>query len=173
LRSPGIVSAAVGDLYKTLYKSGYNELMAGKVLITLALAAALIAASGYYIIQRENTAASLTGITSLTQIQGASATECTFPDGAYGTGANGAMYIYNNEIRVDIEYLFIPNFSGNLQAVIGTDGTRLIDPSSVQAGGTVNAATILNTVITQAPWKCSPWWFPDASLFNIPGAVSF
>lgn len=139
----------------------------------IAFLAVVAVASGFYIEYREAQAQLVAHITSLDQIQGVSATLCTYQVGSYGTGSGGAMYIDDNEIRIIVDDLEAPGFSGGMQAVLGTDGTRLIDPVSKSHAVSDNVANVLNSLITEAPWSCEPWWFPNGSLFTLANGVSF
>lgn len=162
----------VDGLSKTT--AGYNSEMAGKVLLTILILGVVLTCIGYYINSRIAESNSLLPIRSLSQFENLSATECRYAAGTYGSGSGGYLYIYSSKVRISVADLDLPDFSGSMQAVIGTDGTRLIDPESAQAaGGTAAAAVVLNTLITQAPWQCSPWWLPDTTMFNIPNAETF
>ncbi|HTR19095.1 MAG TPA: hypothetical protein VMH91_03945 [Candidatus Paceibacterota bacterium] len=149
-------------------------MIAGRVLIVLALAAVLAASAGFYVNYRDQQTAKVDRITSLEQIRDVTPTVCTYQIGAYGAGSSGEMYIANNEIRVEVPDLQINGYSGSVEAIIGLDGTRLIDPKSLHSlSGGNGAPFAINMVITKAPWKCSPWWFSDNGLFTIPNAVTF
>jgi|GEM_PF-4062103 len=148
--------------------------MAARALLIFVIIAVAAIALTFYIEYRQQQTAKLAHITSLQQIEGVAPTVCTYQIGSFGTGSGGEMYIANGDIRIEIPDLANGNYSGNIEAVIGLDGTRTIDPKTkqiLQNGGGV--ASELNTIITEAPWQCSPWWFSDNSLFTIPNAVTF
>jgi hypothetical protein len=146
--------------------------MTGRLLLTLGLVGIVVIASAFYIGYRNDDAAALDHITSISQIENMPAIICTYPLGGYGTGSAGTMYIYHNLLRVDISDLETSEYSSNMDAVLGTDGTFLIAPSSVpNASGQKGAETALNNVISEAPWQCRAWWFPDSGLFTIPNAL--
>ncbi len=149
--------------------------MGGRAILVALIIVLMVGGLAYYINQRQQASSALDTITSLAQIEDVSATECTYPIGSYGSGSQGQLFIYDNKLRVAISQLDISNFSGVMNAVVSPDGTRIVDPTSLQiaGGSTQQVAQILNTLITQAPWKCSPWWFPDASEFTIQGGASF
>ncbi|MDR3571472.1 MAG: hypothetical protein P4L81_04735 [Candidatus Pacebacteria bacterium] len=148
--------------------------MSGNILMTLVVVAIALIASSFYITSREKESAMLNRITSISQVVQTAPTVCSYGIGTYGMGGSGALYIENGKIRVDIQDLQLPDFVGPLQAIIGSDGTRVVDPLTLKtAGGASKVAEVLNRVITQAPWNCSPWWFVDGSLLTIPNGVSF
>jgi hypothetical protein len=147
--------------------------MAGSAIFTLLLAGVIAVAGAFYVNYRNAEAGQVTHITSISQIVGVAATECSYDIGAYGQGSAGNMYIDNNRLRVDIPDLETTDYEGNMQAVLASDGTFELDPSSIPAGVTEQTtADVLNEVITQAPWRCGPWWFPDSTLFSIPDALN-
>jgi hypothetical protein len=140
--------------------------------VIFAVVAAMMIGGAFYINYNNAKSSNLDHITSLSQIQNAPATECTYPIGSYGTGGGGSMYIYNNLLRVDISDLEIGSYSGDMQAVLGPDGTFQMDPASVTKGETKQTTEqVLNNVISDAQWKCYSWWFPSSSLFSIPNAL--
>jgi hypothetical protein len=147
--------------------------MAGSALLTLLVAGVVAVAGGFYINYRNAESAQVAHITSISQIVGITATECSYSIGAYGQGSAGNMYIDNNRLRVDIPDLEMRTYGGNMQAVLASDGTFELGLSSIPSGVTQQAAVnALNTVITEAPWHCEPWWFPDSSLFTIANALN-
>jgi hypothetical protein len=146
--------------------------MAGKLLVTLGLIGLVIIGCVFYIGYRTDEAAALGHITSISQIENMPAIVCTYQLGGYGNGSGGTMYIYHNFLRVDVSDLEIKGYSSNMDAVLGTDGSFLIAPSSVPNGsGQKGAENALNAVISDAPWQCKAWWFPDSGLFTIPDAL--
>ena len=148
--------------------------MSGKILAVLIAVVLIAVAVGFYVFNRDSQTAKVAHLTSLTQIEGVPPTICTYKVAEYGSGSGGSMYIANDFIRIDIPDLELGAYSGSVEAVIGMDGTRLIDPASEHALSVGNGvAYALNTIITQAPWKCDPWWFSDNGLFTIPNAVTF
>lgn len=148
--------------------------MAGKAFWTVACILIAVFVMAYYVTTRATQAAQFQHMTSLEQIANAKPVECEYPVGGYGTGSAGQMFIYQNELRVNVNLLDVTGFSGDMQAALNTDGTRTIDSDSLNAaGGATNAANVLNALITQAPWSCTPWWFPDNSALQVPNAVNF
>ena len=148
--------------------------MSGKVLVVFSVTVLIAVAIGFYVVYRDSQTAKAAHLTSLTDIQGIPPTICTYKVAEYGGGSGGSMYIANDRIRIDVPDLEQGAYSGSAEAVIGMDGTRLIDPSSEHSLSVGNGVSYaLNMIITQAPWKCDPWWFSDNALFNIPNAVTF
>jgi hypothetical protein len=142
--------------------------MVGNALLTLIVIGALAVAGTFYIDYRNAESGQVAHITSISQIVGVAATECSYDIGAYGQGSAGNMYIDDNRLRVDIPDLETNHYEGNMQAVLASDGTFELAPSSIPSGSTKEVtANVLNAVITQAPWRCTPWWFPNSTLFTI------
>ena len=147
--------------------------MAARLFTTFLVMGLVIAGVSYYVSNRASQSATLSHITSVSQIENVAPTECLYQTGAYGTGGEGHMYIYNNQLLVSIQNLDTPEFYGTMLAVIGIDGTRLLASESEQRMAGKDPAVILGDILTKAPWSCYPWWFPTESLFNIPNAVTF
>src|SRR6185312_1657432 len=148
--------------------------MFGRAVLLAILIGIAISFAAYYINGREADAARVMPLTSIGQIAGLSPTQCTYEISSFGNGSNGYLFIYQDKIRVNIQELALPNFSGTMQALLGVDGTFVVDSDSVRAAnGKANAEKVLDTIFSQAPWKCSPWWFPDSSAFDIPNPVTF
>lgn len=149
--------------------------MASNALWWIAIFAVAVIGLVVYVNNRDRQASQLQHIASLSQIAHAPATACSYNPSEFGNGTAGTMYIENGRIRIDIKEFNYGGYSAGVEAVLNADGTREMDPAtydrlSSQATGAVDA---INLIITQAPWKCSPWWLVNESLFSIPGGVSF
>ena len=64
-------------------------------------------------------------------------------------------------------------YSSNMDAVLGTDGTFLMAPSSVpNVSGKKEAKMRSMPSFPVAPGDAKAWWFPDSGLFIIPNALN-
>jgi len=94
---------------------------------------------------------------------------CTFDASSFTGSGRGAIYIYDGRVRVEIEFRE-GAISSKFRIFVDRDGVQYVDPSIVTTT-TPESFERVARVLTENEWTCSPWWFPDESLVQIPDSI--
>jgi hypothetical protein len=90
-------------------------------------------------------------------------TVCTFSGGSFDGAISGTMYIDHGDLRADYTYSMTLQYSYHLIVLGSTYGywsdeadAPVVIPDPVGSGGIIS---------------CSPWWWPNDAIFNVPPSV--
>ncbi|OGG50774.1 hypothetical protein A2763_02510 [Candidatus Kaiserbacteria bacterium RIFCSPHIGHO2_01_FULL_54_36] len=140
-------------------------------LYTFLVVGIILLCAGAYYFHRTAQANKLSHIESLAATRNVPATVCEFTEGDFEGARGGLLYVRNARIVLHTMYVE-GNYAGRLHVLIEPDSTYFIDPATMDTIPIGLSAeeqiTLINDEILRPTWKCSPWWFPDDSIFDIP-----
>ena len=131
---------------------------------------------GAYAVYRYNDAAGVASeyVLSTFDPAGYKAAVCTGVQGGFEGGAYGRAYIYDGMERSDYIYAE-SNSQHSVHYIVDRSGMRYQwNEGSDDGGRAPNHSAAWNaTRVTFFSVTCTPWWFPDASIFTVPDDVTF
>jgi len=157
--------------------AGYTDVMNGTYVKNILFALLLIVAfAGAYALYRYIDAAALTSEYVLATFDpaGYKPAVCEGVQGGFGGGAFGRAYIYEGMERADYIYAE-SNVQYSVHYIVDRAGIRYQWNDGSSAGGRAPDSSVVwqSRDVTFFSLTCSPWWFPDASIFTLPDDVTF
>lgn len=143
-------------------------------LYDIILLGLIVMSAGGYVFYRDAQSNKLSHIESFERTQSAAPTVCRLKSGDFEKASVGVMYVRGGRIAFDVTSTGGTN-PGHLRVLIEKDGAHFVDPDTqgtLPIGASAEQQVdFVDNIIFSNTWRCSPWWIPNDSVFNIPKPI--